>query len=652
MLPSLGTYVYLASLTNTDPDYAADARAYSTFNAQNPMMSGGGNIIQPLDKAFALLQTIAQAQSQREHLAVQSYLRKLDATLANTEGLPKELINNLQKQRNMIASLNLDFKDYTSSQEQLTKAINITIQNLNSYERRLQEITTPVKDTIEFNNRLEFNIQTRLEEFFRHSGLKKSGTQEGKRDRALNAMMNKALAGLPAEIINEVKALLFIDFNNWVENDANQKQSYTELTMDDITPMFEEYLKLAENEFTETHLQRLRRTSQEDFLDLIDEMKKVLHSDFISQSDVEYLKSQVQTKNKKQDIAFKDKTISYKQARDYITTYNYNLGQPEDRYVITLHSKTSHGGFYEHIGTIFTSATNISANVGADKLIPVATVTITKKEQQEQQILMNLTRGLSNILTEDFNQKKQLAIEEFETGVAKERALADAMKNKIEEQRKAINSIDDLNQKFFIAHESTKLYRGAEQEGSLFKEFHGRRMNAMSALTKMYASPIVADSMINPQALMLYLINISGATLAVNKQPLETYLSLFAGLLMFDDIAAIAEAQILDIKQNIATESSIDCIHVYNIGGIYMPVSAILNNMIAQMNDVMSTLTINSNKTARAEISGPTPSSPKNATESTWSSVANSTMAGTTIKIYFLAGFSDFVQALSTGNFN
>ena len=45
MLPSLGTYVYLASLTNTDPDYAADARAYSTFNAQNPMMSGGGNII-------------------------------------------------------------------------------------------------------------------------------------------------------------------------------------------------------------------------------------------------------------------------------------------------------------------------------------------------------------------------------------------------------------------------------------------------------------------------------------------------------------------------------------------------------------------------------------------------------------------------------
>ena len=47
-------------------------------------------------------------------------------------------------------------------------------------------------------------------------------------------MMDKALSGLPPEIINEVKALLFIDFNNWVENDTEQKISYTELSIDDL----------------------------------------------------------------------------------------------------------------------------------------------------------------------------------------------------------------------------------------------------------------------------------------------------------------------------------------------------------------------------------------------------------------------------------
>jgi len=104
-------------------------------------------------------------------------------------------------------------------------------------------------------------------------------------------------------------------------------------------------------------------------------------------------------------------------------------------------------------------------------------------------------------------------------------------------------------------------------------------MRALNALAKLYASPVIANSMIDPQLLILYLINISEATLAVNQKPLEVYLSLFAGLLMFDDIKSLTESTIQQITSNLPA-SNIDCLHVYNIGGIYYPISVFLNELI------------------------------------------------------------------------
>ena len=118
---------------------------------------------------------------------------------------------------------------------------------------------------------------------------------------------------------------------------------------------------------------------------------------------------------------------------------------------------------------------------------------------------------------------------------------------------KALQKISSDGEQFFIAHESLKLYRGVETKNSKFEEFHGREMNILSALSKLYASPILSDSMISSEHLITYLINISNATLANNKEPLETYLSLFAGLLMFDDIKSLAETSIASVRDQIQT---------------------------------------------------------------------------------------------------
>lgn len=645
MLPELGTYVYLASLRNIDKEFANEAKAYSTFDAKSTTTNMNKESISPLSAAFARLQSIASTQSQKEHQMIQSYLDKINRSLQNEE-LPEQLRNSLLRQAESLQKL--DFENFQSNQLDLIKAINISVQNLDSYKRRLEQITKPVSMPKEFNTRFEFNIQTRLEEFFQHTWQKRARKREAVRDRKLNEMMDKVLSGFPKEIANEIKALLFIDFNNWTENIALEKISYTELTAQDIEPMFNEYLQQAQNELTSTHLQKMMKNLQEDFLSLVNDAKNMLHSTYLSAEEYKLLQEQVkkrQAEGSKSKIDFRDDKLTFKQAKDYITTYNKNLKDVDDKYVIGLHSKVSHGNFIEFTNTILKSSINIEGNVAGDLIVPIGTVTITKKDEDEQKQLMQLSRGLANILTEDFKNKQQLAIDDFDEGVKTERLLSDNMRQKMEEAKKNINSIDELNQKFFIAHETTKFYRGAEQTNSLFKDFHGRNMAAMSALTKLYASPELSSSMIDPHTLMLFLINISEATLAVNKEPLETYLSLFAGLLMFDDIKSLAEENIQEI-QTTAQTSTVDAIHVYNIGGVYFPISVILNKMVEQMNNVINTMEIDASKTAVAEITGPTPEAPQHSTAGAWSALANSTMQGTHIQIHFLSGFVQYVSEL------
>ena len=168
-------------------------------------------------------------------------------------------------------------------------------------------------------------------------------------------------------------------------------------------------------------------------------------------------------------------------------------------------------------------------------------------------------------------------------------------------------------------------------------------MNALSALTKLYASPILANNMVDPKLLMTYLLNISDVTLAANQAPLETYLSIFAGLLMFDDIKSLAETGTKEIISNINV-ASVECLHLYNIDGVFLPISVILNNLINQMDSVANDLaSLNNTGTATVKIEGPTPMAPEKSTPNAWNDLANETLGGTTIQIHFLAGFSNYI---------
>lgn len=649
MLPQeLGTYVYFASLADVDPTFATKAKAYSTFNPSTSI-NAKGQAIQPIRDAIVQLQNIANTQAQKEHQAIQNYLKKIEIYIKKEE-LPKELRDNLSKQKEKIK--NIDFENYKTDSLNLIQAINVATQSLNNYEKRLNEITTPVVQNWQFQQRFEFDIQSRLERFLQNIG-KQHNRGYAPRDKALSSLIekewSKTFDSIPNELSNELKSLLFIDFNNWVETNSSKKISYTKLTVDDIAPLFDEYMQLYNDQFTETHLQKIIRTSNEDLLSLLKDMKDFLHSTYLTNIEYKQLSDAVKNSkkdsNKKSKINFRKDTISFKQAKDLVETYNYRLGDETNRYSFVLHSKVSHGNFYELISTFLRSTVNIQGNVAGDLILPIGTVTFSENEQQSQNALMDLAGGIQNILTKDFDERSQITMDNFNEAVENERKIHSNIREKINQAKQTINEISDITGQFFIAHETTKLYRGAEQLDSEFEDFHGRLMSVLSAMTKLYASPTLSSAMIDPKMMMLYLINIDDVTLAANRKPLETYLSLFAGLLMYDDISELATYGVKQIQSNIET-STIECIHVYNIGGVYFPISVILNDLISQMEQILSTLEIDNSRTATAEIVAPTPEIPEKSTPEAWTTLANKTIQATKIQIHFLAGYSQYISDL------
>ena len=645
----LGTYVYLASLSDTYPEFAQKAKEHSTFNSSTSI-NGKKQAIQPIRDAMTQLKNIADTQAQKEHQAIENYLKKIDTHLKKTK-LPEELRKNLERQKDKIK--NIDFKNYTTDSLSLIQAINVATQNLNNYEKRLNEITQPVIHQWEFQQRFEFDIQSRLEKFFQNIG-KQHNRGNAPRDKALSALiekeMQKTFNSIPKELSNELKSLLFVDFNNWIEVNSSKKSSYTKLTVNDIEPLFNEYLQLSQNQLTETRLQRVIRTSDEDLLKLLNDMKGFLHSTYLTDTEYKQLQQAVANSKKgekKTKIDFRGDKITFKQAKDLVETYNYNLENNGKRYAFTLHSKVSHGNFYELISTFLRSAVNIEANVAGDLILPIGTATFTEQEQQSQKALLGLADGIQKYLTKDFKEKSQITMDTFEEAIKNEENIHATIRKNIEETRQSISEIEDITGQYFIAHETTKLYRGAEQQDSLFEDFHGRLMSVLSAMAKLYASPTLSAAMVDPKMMMLYLINISDATLAVNKQPLETYLSLFAGLLMYDDISELATYGIKQIQSNVET-STIECIHVYNIGGIYFPISVILNDLLSQMDNVVNNLEIDNSRTATVELIGPTPVMPEISTLDSWKKLADDTIQATKIQIHFLAGYSKYISELFT----
>jgi hypothetical protein len=128
-----------------------------------------------------------------------------------------------------------------------------------------------------------------------------------------------------------------------------------------------------------------------------------------------------------------------------------------------------------------------------------------------------------------------------------------------------LNSFLKDMQTSFIVHESTKFYLSLEHGKN--REFSGREMSIFH-----YLDEAAYTGSFNPTVLTFMAMNLATDAIgAANKEPLETYLSIFAGLIMFDDFAVVAKNLTNQIDL-----SNIKNIHLYKLQSMYFPASYFL----------------------------------------------------------------------------
>lgn len=660
---TLGKYVYFNSLYDIDPSYAARAKAYVTFNG-----SKNGSAIKEFDdknhditsaikNAVKQLEAIAASEAAKEQAAIANYTTKIQQALNNPK-IPKQIKTILSEQLNKIQSYKYEGSD--KSQIKLIQQINIVRQGIERYQRRLNELNVLNEnnlkrgDKINIYNRVEHRLLPNVQTYIINQGKRgNKNTTNINKDQLLHAHLQEAISkvitNIPADIMPLIEAAFFVDFNYWLEDICNKH--YPDININELESQITNYLKQQNNELERTHMWDMVYENGQQLQDLEKDLQQFFHSDIISNAEYQELKriQQKAKENEKQtEFTFNKKTYTRTQLNKIIKSYESNVkNKIGDNFVFAITGNTAHGNFYEIINEILKSAINVRGNVGADLIVPLCTLKVSHNDQAAESILMQLSKDLGDVLTEDFKTRDKADMNNFNQAIKDEKKLTNQLQQKLSEAQDSLKSLDDLGQ-FFIEHESLKLYRGFENNSENFDEFHGRKMNILNALAKLYAAPGINNAMINSDMLITYLLNIDESTLGNNRTPLETYLSLFAGLLMFDDISIMAQDGINQALINIPSNPGLYQLHVYNLNGVYLPISIILNEIISQVESIINNLSIDASKTAAAKIEQTIGSYKSPVTPDTWSEVASATINSTKIQIYFLSGFTDYISSLAS----
>lgn len=220
---------------------------------------------------------------------------------------------------------------------------------------------------------------------------------------------------------------------------------------------------------------------------------------------------------------------------------------------------------------------------------------------------------------------------------------------KLEEKLKELNN-NNLGD-FFIFHESLKLYSSIETGvNKKFGEsgFGGRNMNILSYIDFMLSACDAAgiSTPANRELLIFLALNLSEMAIGRgNSEPLAKYFSIFAGLLMFDDVVNMTKEATQELP-----ESSIKQVHLYNLNGVYVPASMVLSyvsdalQLGAQEATYAATASINSSGATKAINDW---ENPEHLRPEHWQKMGAAVASGTKVKIAFMSAFLSFIEKLS-----
>lgn len=285
----------------------------------------------------------------------------------------------------------------------------------------------------------------------------------------------------------------------------------------------------------------------------------------------------------------------------------------------------------------------VSENVATDLVSYKFNYEIEKNDQQITSFLNEVEQTLSSSLKNRNELQNKKDISEISGLLTKMNNGLIDIENKMEEY---MGKIDDFpNRKLFIYHESLKLSSQAETKTHAFK---GRTMSilsyiaALDSMSNSLNSLIETENSVDTNELEFLAYNLfpgSAGDIAGIKGPLEKYFSIFAGMLMFDDVANMTTEAVQEV-QSLSSSQRVEQIHLYNLNGIYVPASLILSSMYHTMNDIATE--IEADMVARAQIlisSDVKRPSKKNP-------IPTPNISNIQVRITFLAGFISLIESL------
>lgn len=658
------------------------AHTYLYNNTYN-LINGSGSM-ETINNALGFLGNVADNERAKEIALIENYINEIYESIP--EELRKsrtmqEILNNLKQTSKDISYGNK--MDPTKIQgrldnfyKELTSYINLVKQSYEEFEERIDQLMDDTMESREaltdrsFLYRVDGDIESALKESV--------GAAARKEIDSFSSMINETIMDYLAkglidnmDIQNNFHAILsgmIVDFEHFIQTNRNGRSlsggKNGGFLRKDITKLFDRYL-VESNTYFSKQMQQVSKTGT------ISKGFKMALNNFSSRIGLS-------TSIDSSDIEARDKALQ-KQANDmqkeaihgqrnYIAKRlnELNLGNlvQNNKYIkITPKTDQRHGTMYEAINTILTGAFSTEGHPATDS-VSIGSILL---QIDDQGIEDEITAKVSEIAQEIRKTGQQDRRTRKDSYVKQLRAASKEIKAKGKEIKDKIAPLLEQEKKdLFIYHESLKLYSSMEQTDGSGEElkrktniFEGRNLNALNAVDLLYSMQ-AEDGMntmglIDQTALAGAMQNLSQYAIGGSqKASIESYLSIFTGLIMFSDLANMAE-EIGNMAASAVSQNNNDAthIHLYSLNGTYVPGSLVLTYIYNIMSKLGQQADISSFAKANISTAGADKAiknyqaaraSGRSYDRNDWEEVAEEVQRGTKLKITFMGSFLTLVN--------
>ena len=650
-------FVYMNDLTNTlNNSFRVAYAKESLYSDASAMAASAGAEIGVADSlyiksALEFINNAALSERTKEMMVVKDYIDTLRKQLPPTKNFQK-LLNSIDN--GMILENPASLKDFYI---ELTRYINVAKTTIEKYEQQLITLKSHAKKDMtelyqdDYRFRAPGDVQTLLNNII---GLATQAQQ--KKETSFSSHIRKATkdylisSGLisrlkSGEEIAAAMSVIALDIEQRMEEELKKQKlnDFTDLINNNMfDQIIEQYIN-AENAY-QTNLQKAINNNETELDNILNAAKNILNISMITgEKNRTHREKVVANRTSK----LRMETSLQKQLRQ---EYKNNKAIDELKYIeFSVGAKnTAHGNIFELINIVQNGNTiKIEGNAGADTL-SLGSFSFELLTPDIQAQLSPFLNQISQIITR-YEKEKEVNRKKDQSDIQAQ--MSKEIDTIIKNMEQYITDFNIPLENLFVYHESLKLYKSAETD-SKFSGFHGRDMNIFSYIDKLYSANNIAQLQL-PERNTLDFLLLNLSHLAVGgqlKSTVENYLSIFSGLLMFDDVQSIA----IDAAQQLANQplTKIKQIHLYNLNGVYVPASMFLSFIYESMKTLgqeiedgySAKVSINTNGADDAIknylATRPIPIKPQ------WENVANAAASGTTVRIIFFKAFATFINAL------